>query len=411
MEVKFNSQIFVLLFIPLISIFDVNLAVSQVTFVLALFFLIVSILITGHSVKVNSSYYVLFISIACVIVLSSLHRALFFHDIDNQLLIRIVKLVVFFLYFTVALKLVGLTSVDKCLLYIKVFLLFLSIHLLILAWQQLSFKFGFYFPEIGKTTVHGVESNIRDSLTHRLTGIANEPSYMARALLQILVLSLFFYASSLRKKSIYLCLILASIIFGFLTFSMSFIFAFFIVFFTYLFRSFSVRTFAFLILFIFLVFSIFYLNKDFYIFQFILDRFNTESSGSSARSHDLILAPKMFFDNCSIITCSIGFGPSSIKYFNDWFNGYLIYETTNNVFVDVLVEFGFLILFFTLSLFFKYFSLVVKYKYSFLYFLVFILSNLFRSDYLTFNYYVYVVVGFMLLKVERFYHQNNLYNI
>ncbi|EKO3471163.1 hypothetical protein NTE06_004268, partial [Vibrio fluvialis] len=242
---------------------------------------------------------------------------------DNQSLIRIVKLVIFFLYFTVAVKLVGLTSVEKCLLYIKVFLWILSIHLLILGWQQLSFKFGFYFPEIGKTTVHGVESNIRDALTHRLTGIANEPSYMARALLQISVLSLFFYTSSLRKQSKYVYLILASIVFGFLTFSLSFIFSFFIVLAAFIFRSFSVRTFAFLMIFILFVFSMFYLNQDFYILQFILDRFNTESSGSSARSHDLILALKMFSDNCTIITCSIGFGPSSIKYFNDWFNGYL----------------------------------------------------------------------------------------
>ncbi|ELK8439797.1 hypothetical protein ABRZ87_07450 [Vibrio vulnificus] len=407
MEVKFNSQVFVLLFIPLISIFDVNLAVSQVTFVFALFFLIISILITRRSVKVNKYHYVLFISIAFIIIFSSLHRVLIFHDIDNQLLIRIVKFVIFFLYFTVAVRLVGSTSVDKCLLYIKVFLWILSIHLLILGWQQLSFKFGFYFPDIGKTTVHGVESNIRDALTHRLTGIANEPSYMARALLQISVLSLFFYTSSRKKKSKYLCLTLASIFFGFLTFSLSFIFAFFIVFSAFIFRCLSVRNFSFLMLFCLFVFSIFYLNQDFYILQFIFDRFNTESSGTSARSHDLILAIKMFFDNCSIISCSIGFGPSSIKYFNDWFNGYLIYETTNNVFVDVLVEFGFFVLLFTVFLFFKYFGLVVKYQYSFLYFLVFVLSNLFRSDYLTFNYYVYVVVGFMLLKVERYYHQND----
>ena len=401
MENHNKSKFIALLFIPILSIADVNLAISQFTFLISVTLLFILVITNLNNIEINYSKMIVFSVFFIMLLIASLYRYEIYSDLDEQLVVRVFKLIIFFLYFFVSIRIVFYTDVDECLSYIKVFLSFLTIHILLLAWQYFAFKFGFYFPDIGKTTVHGVNSTIKDNLTHRLTGIANEPSYMARALLQIMLLSFFFLIYDNKKKYMFFILLFVSFFLGVLTFSMSFIFSLFIVLVFYIVRTISLKNALFLSTLIVTILAVLYLKLDFYIFDFVLDRFVTESSGSSARSHDLLLAPSLFFENCSLVTCFVGFGPSSFKYFNQWFDSYLIYDTTNNVLVDVLVEFGLLSFVLLSYLFIKYFTLVFKYKVSFLYALVFLLSNLFRSDYLTFNYYTYLVIGFMLLKVER----------
>ncbi|WP_318472294.1 hypothetical protein [Photobacterium leiognathi] len=382
MEKNKLSELIILLIIPIIALFDVNMFISKITvwvcislFIFSLFFLKIKL-----NVKIISFLLIFFTVIIC----SSLVSAYTFYDFDFKIIIRCSKIIVLCIYMVISYYMLLETDNKTILNYLKIIYYFSLVHVIFLLWQLISYKFGFYFPNVGLTTIHGVSETISNIIGERLTGIANEPSYMARMLIQILLLSLFFKNYTIALVSI--CL-------GFLTFSMSYFVTLFI-----LMLSLIVTKGYFRIIFVFFVLALIVYMIEPYLFTFIFERFSTESSGESARSHDLIRAPLLFFDNCNYLTCLIGFGQDSIPRLN--VDNVLIYDTTNNYYIDSLIENGILYSLLFFSFIISVYLRVKKYSWALSFFILALLGIMFRNDVLTFGFSSVILLAMMMSKLE-----------
>ncbi|MGR5187697.1 hypothetical protein ACPV3S_19915 [Photobacterium damselae] len=383
MEKNKFSEITILLIIPLIALFDVNLFISKITVWICIFLFFVSLFFLDA--KIRLTYISCLFLLLSFILLSSNISVYNFVDFDLKVIVRCIKLIVIVMYIYIAYCIVCQIDVSKLNFYLKIIYNFSLLHILFLIWQFIANRYGFYFPDVGLTIIHGVSNSISNFIGIRLTGIANEPSYMARILIQMLLLSIYF------KK--YLMSILIFVL-GVLTFSMSYYVCLFLILLALVVLKGYTRL---ILIFSVLVLCIFIVEP--FLITFISERLLTETSGESARSHDLIKAPLLFINSCNIVTCMIGYGQDAIPRLNS--QNILIYDTTNNYYVDSLIENGFIYVSLLFSFFVFVFFKIKRMTFSFSFFMLLTLGLMFRNDVLTFGFASVAVIVMMLFVLEK----------
>jgi len=268
-------------------------------------------------------------------------------------------------------------------------------------WQAISLYLGIgTFPFETRSMVHGVGKADYD-IQGRLTGVAAEPSYFVPFVLDFMILSLVIFKKNITKL----------VFFSIATFV--------------LFLSFSpsgyMSAFGSLLLALILVAN-FKSKKYIYILSAllgsfivfiitILDKFNNISYvlGRLAKINEDVRFLTIYevlneFFSSNILTILFGYGVTNFQ-FASFRTNYSQFETSNNMFADMLIELGIIGLLLILAMFSKLFVLIRKSSINVLqkfvcYALLFdlLITGLVRADYATSRFFIVIALIFLLSK-------------
>lgn len=223
-------------------------------------------------------------------------------------------------------------------------------------WQALSIYLGIgSFPFETRSMVHGVGKSDYD-IQGRLTGIASEPSFFVPFVLDFMILSLIIFKKNINKLIFFcfgaLVLLLSFSPSGYVSAIGSLGLALILV------ANFKNKTYVTFVS-IFLVASLFFIVTALDKFKnigYVIGRL--ENIGEDVRFKTIFEVMDTFL-NSNILTVLFGYGVTNFK-FAALNTNYSIFETSNNVLVDVLVEMGIVGLCLFLGIFFKLFLLIKK---------------------------------------------------
>lgn len=262
------------------------------------------------------------------------------------------------------------------------------------------------FPFETRTNVHGT-TNIY-AFSGRLTGIAEEPSYLTPFIIDFFI---FTFVAIKNKIIRYLMLIFALFILiftfspsGYISFCTSFIFASIAVFK----NKITIKKIIFFSFCIFLLICFSYVMADYlYNLEYIFDRL--DSADQSARVETIIKAVDLVFDS-HFMTILFGHGVKSFALLQQivtFSSGNTFFVTSNNLFVDNLWESGLVGILLYLTGFFFVYRMILKCAYSskqkFIVWFIFfnwVLTSLYRADYANLHFFVLVYFMVILSKFE-----------
>ncbi|WP_134817636.1 O-antigen ligase family protein [Acinetobacter calcoaceticus] len=221
-------------------------------------------------------------------------------------------------------------------------------------WQALSLYLGIgSFPFETRSMVHGVGKSDYD-IQGRLTGIAAEPSFFVPFVLDFMILSLIIFKRNIIKFIFFcigaLVLLLSFSPSGYVSALSSLGLALILV------ANFKNRTYVTFVS-IFLVAGLFFIVSALDKFKnigYVLGR--VENIGEDVRFQTIFEVINTFL-NSNILTILFGYGVTNFK-FAALRTNYNMFETSNNVLVDVVVEMGIVGLCLFLGIFVKIFLLI-----------------------------------------------------
>lgn len=280
-------------------------------------------------------------------------------------------------------------------------------------WQIIAHYTGVVgFPFETRSHVHSAHG-IELGTSLRVTGLAAEPSYLAPYMTDLIAITFMLYGW--QKKSI----MIASVAILVIGFSLSptgyFIFlgaiglAGISLFLKYRGR-FSIYIWLLLTIFIPIlgVMSIYLLDSR--AFEYILTRLVTFTPESSSRAYMNFMVPTWLGEGESL-RAFFGYGMKSYALLGEYYNlpnGIPVHITSNNLFVDTLWEAGMIGLFFISALFayiyISIYKLTIGRGISFLlfyYFFDFLLSSLMRADFSSPRFFIFFIISFWLIKMNR----------
>ncbi len=255
---------------------------------------------------------------------------------------------------------ISLCAYDDKYFYPKKIAIFYAVgcFLLILTgyWQALSIYLGIgSFPFETRSMVHGVGKSDYD-IQGRLTGIASEPSFFVPFVLDFMILSLIIFKTNINKFLFFcfgaLVLLLSFSPSGYVSAIGSLGLALILV------ANFKNKTYVTFVS-IFLVGSLFFIVNALDKFKnigYVLGRL--ENIGEDVRFQTIFEVMDTFL-NSNILTILFGYGVTNFK-FAALHTNYSIFETSNNVLVDVVVEMGIVGLCLFLGIFLKLFLLIKR---------------------------------------------------
>lgn len=322
--------------------------------------------------------------------------------LDVQLYGRLLNII---LFSTLSLTIVSLCG-YKNYFTVRQILLFYSIGcaLLILTgyWQALSLYFGIgTFPFETRSWVHGFNKNDYD-IEARLTGIAAEPSYFVPFVLDFIILSLIVFKSRFFKISAFIFGAVVMV----LSFSPSGYASTFLAFFLamILFIKPNSKTFKYLIAFLIISPVLFLLLIDkIKNIGYILDRLvNLSEDGRFKSIYEVLM---QFFDS-NIINLLFGYGVTNFQVASQY-TEYSFLVTSNNLYVDVLVEMGVIGLILIVGLLFLLFLNIYKSSnHNFQKFIAYALyfdllvTSMIRADYSTSRFFIVIALIFLISKYD-----------
>lgn len=270
-------------------------------------------------------------------------------------------------------------------------------------WQAISLYLGIgTFPFETRSIVHGVGKQDFD-IEGRLTGLAAEPSYFVPFVLDFMILSLLIFNKNLIK---FVFFSIASFIL-ILSFSPSgYMSAFGSLFLALIFiANFKSKKYIYILSMLlgsFILFMVSILDK-FKNIGYVLGRL--AHINEDVRFLTIYETLNVFF-NSNVLIILFGYGVTNFK-FASMHTNYSQLETSNNVFVDMLIELGVVGLSLILVMFFKLFLLIRKSTVSTLqkfvcYALLFdlLITGLVRADYATSRFFVIIALIFLLSKFK-----------
>lgn len=283
-------------------------------------------------------------------------------------------------------------------------------------WQVLSAYSSIPFPFDTRAHIHSTYGQ-DFSFVQRMTGVSQEPSYFVMFAIDLFALSLFFDRGV--KQKMVLCLSILCVLFsiapsGILTFVLAVFCAVFFTFFKFLDYRISFKNLlsgVFIIA--FLLFSIL-MFVDSEIFSYFLTRILNLDIENSPRLYESIM-PFIWSLDSNVVNFIFGHGVKSYSLLADFYpgpNGAVMHATSNNIYVDIFWESGFiglsLLLIFYGYLFFKVQSNWLSKKQTFIAFFVLfdvIFSGFFRADFASFRYFIllyfiFIVINYDLRKVR-----------
>lgn len=296
---------------------------------------------------------------------------------------------------------------NICLAYVLgCFILILTAY-----WQAISIYLGLIpFPFETRNWVHGFNKEEYE-IQSRITGIAAEPSYFVPFVVDFLILLLICFKSKVLKVLLFLLgvfiLTLSFSPSGYGSFIFSFLMAYLMVMKwekkyikITLISSFLLVSLSFILLF----------SGGFTSLNYVFERLINLSEDGRFKSFQESL--NYFFES-NVLNIFFGFGPTNfqVSTFN---SNYSALKTSNNLFLDILVEMGLVGLISLLVLFYKLFVNIVKSNFSdfqkfvgFSLFFDLLITSMIRSDYSTSRFFILLVIIYLIGKIDlRVKHEN-----
>lgn len=269
-------------------------------------------------------------------------------------------------------------------------------------WQAISLYLGYFpFPLETRSHIHGVGKEGYE-IAGRLTGYAAEPSYFVPFILDFLILSLFVFEKKIYKfLGVSIGLIVMILTFspsGYLMFIGSFILAF--IFIVKLNSKFFLRILFFISMFV--GFIIYKFSEKFLNLGYVFVRLSSFFEDTRFKTTVDIL--DIFFQS-NLVAILFGFGPSNYKFVSKY-SKFSYFETSNNTYIDILVEFGMIGLLLFLAMFLYLFLYIRKshidiFSKFICYALFFnlLIGGIVRADYASSRFFmliaiIYLIIGF-----------------
>lgn len=316
---------------------------------------------------------------------------------DINIVGRIVNLVIFSYTIIIIATFISVKQVDKRFVF-KYYWLGCFVLLLTGIWQLEAYYLNIIpFPFETRSHVHS-GGELAQSLSFRLTGLAQEPSYFVTYVIDFIFISYFLF-----KKKYKIIFVLLGLLILFLTFSPSgyilFVMCMTISFLLYILRYPTaknlIRITILLVLSITLLYTVYcYVPES---FEYFLFRLRTVEDSNR---YDTIYRALLLVKESSVFNLLFGFGLKSLPLASNIIN--LGAETTNNLFVDLLFEGGIIGVVLLLTFYGCVFRVIWKNKdkTSFLLsntlILSLLISSLFKAEYASLRTFVLLLMVYLL---------------
>lgn len=306
----------------------------------------------------------------------------------------------------------------------KVFIVYIYFALLIVmlaggVWQIASKITGIPFPDLGmRTNFHGVDSSVRDEFGFRITSFFAEPSYFAPYLIDLIII----LGLALKNKAAILALAILSIFVLTSTFSMSgainLAMISVVACYGYL-KRYKIRSYFYIayisIIPIFIFGALIFVPASIQdAFSPIMDRFFDMILSGDDRRFYIIDRAIDVFNESTPLAMFFGHGPGTFtmfKYAEDPIEG-----TSNNLYIDALIENGIFGLSMILYLFYRLFRRSYKHikidNNSFMATVLcahLFISSLYRADYASPRFWVLMLIIYSLIDAVHSRHARNVH--
>lgn len=270
-------------------------------------------------------------------------------------------------------------------------------------WQAASLYLGVgYFPFETRSMVHGAGKSDYE-IEGRLTGIAAEPSFFVPFVLDFMILSLIIFKKYFLKLISFciaaLVLLLSFSPSGYVSAIGSLVLSVFFI------ANFKSKNYVYLLSSILVFSTIFLLTMldKLRNINYVLGRLY--SLNEDTRFLTIYETLNIFFSS-NILTVLFGYGATNFK-FASMHTSYSEFETSNNIFTDVLIELGLVGLIFILVMFLRLYclirdssiSLIQKFVCYALFFDL-LITGLVRADYATSRFFIIITLIFLLAKFD-----------
>lgn len=270
-------------------------------------------------------------------------------------------------------------------------------------WQAISLYLGIgTFPFETRSVVHGVGKNDYD-IQGRLTGLAAEPSYFVPFVLDFMILSLLVFKKNIIKFIFFsiaaFVLILSFSPSGYMSAVGSLLLALIFV------ANFKSKKYIYILSMLLIFFIIFILSMldKFKNIGYVLGRLT--QINEDVRFLTIYETLNVYFDS-NVLTILFGYGVTNFK-FASMYTNYSQLETSNNMFADMLVEFGIIGLLLILIMFLKIFFLIrnsfISNLQKFVCYALFfdlLITGLVRADYATSRFFIIIALIFLFSKFD-----------
>lgn len=278
-------------------------------------------------------------------------------------------------------------------------------------WQALSLYLGVgSFPFETRSHAHSAVGSDY-VIEGRLTGIASEPSFFVPFVLDFMILSLIIFQKNLFKF-IFFC-IAAFVLFlsfspsGYVSAIGSLVFPFLFI------KNFKSKKYIYFLSSVLVLLTIFLITMSHKLknINYVLERLS--NFGEDTRFLTIYETLNVFFSS-NILTILFGYGVTNFK-FASMYTNYGEFETSNNIFADVLVELGIVGLLFILTMFLKLYYLIRKSSVSVIqrfvcYALFFdlLITGMVRADYASSRFFIIMTLIFLLANfdINKSIHKN-----
>lgn len=270
-------------------------------------------------------------------------------------------------------------------------------------WQAISLYLGVgTFPFETRSMVHGIGKSDFD-IQGRLTGLAAEPSYFVPFVLDFMVLSLLIFTKNITKFIFFsiaaLVLILSFSPSGYMSAVGSLLLALIFV------ANFKSKKYIYILsmLFSFFILFIVLMLDKFKNIGYVLGRLT--KINEDVRFLTIFEALNIYFDS-NVLTILFGYGVTNFK-FASMHTNYSQFETSNNIFADMLIEFGIIGLLLILIMFLQLFLLIrnsfISNLQKFVCYALFfdlLITGLVRADYATSRFFIVIALIFLFSKFD-----------
>lgn len=370
-------------------------------------------LILNKKIKIDEYYKLIILGIFFPQILSlinSLINSFFVGETYINFFLKISKgrkinLILFFIIFSFLNSYICKLEKEKLKKILKYYILGISIFFVLFGfWQFFNKYFGIPMINLNsRSHIHSV-SNVASFIKLRVTGLANEPSYISPFLIDSIVLCWVLRYKKLGILS-FACLLLTYSGGGYIN-----IFFIFLLYFFYpnimqrknRIKILTVGIIIFLIL-LTLKFDIFIK-----IFSPVLNRFNSQNNlldmSYNIRTYMILMPFKWILEEKNPLSIFLGMGPGSYKYLSltkSFKNGISVHITSNNLFSDFIYENGYFG-FFSLCLIFL---IILKFlnknlrkeknyynKGNILLLFHLIISSLYRADFMSSRFWIILII-------------------
>ncbi|MDM1060598.1 hypothetical protein [Myroides odoratimimus] len=410
----------ILLFMALLtsafSVSIINLELINLFFVFLLAIIALPTILIGNFRRDFVSYFLIWllpfiISLGFSLPLNILMSdadGLFFHEISPYGRIANLIMLTLFVFYTYLYVYDTNSKVDseRCFFIIKAYFFSCCIMVFTAIWQWLNFNglLSFKFPLETRSFAHGNTS--LTAISNRVTGLAMEPSFLVPFVSEFIIIGFFI----IKKKILKFIVTALGVFVIFYSFSPSGYLSLLGLFLTYFYFQYRLKAIIISLIVLFFVSGSFMYFKDIEAFVYFSDRIAGVSVSSR---YETIYYLVEYMLSTDYFTLLFGNGFKTLSVLQLSFPNAIIYETSNNLFLDVFFECGIIGVFLMIWFFTKVLKLLVQVRnrgnqlFVSLLMVNFIVTSLFRADYSSIRVFFILLIVYMLCISDKKIHVLN----